>query len=52
MFSSKFSGQHAVQAALHPTEAQQTDIMFLRQLYYDIGGSLARERKQLISHVC
>ncbi len=51
MYSSNFSGQHAVQAALHPTEAQQTDIMFLRQVYYGSVGNLAHERKQLLQQL-
>lgn len=51
MYSSNFPGQHAEQAALHPTEAQQTDVMFLRQLYYGSVGSLAHEHKQLLQQL-
>ncbi|KAA6420731.1 MAG: hypothetical protein FRX49_09308 [Trebouxia sp. A1-2] len=45
------SFRNTEQAALHPTEAQQTDVMFLRQLYYGSVGSLAHEHKQLLQQL-
>ncbi|KAL0018369.1 hypothetical protein WJX77_003606 [Trebouxia sp. C0004] len=35
-------------AALKLTEAQQVDVMYLRQLFYARLGSLSRERKELV----
>ncbi len=37
-----------LQAALKLTEAQQVDVMYLRQLFYARLGSLSRERKEAL----
>ena len=40
-----------LQTRLHLTEAQRTDLMHLRRLFYAKMGALKRERKQLLRQV-
>jgi len=40
-----------LQTRLHLTEAQRTDLMHLRRLFYAKMGALKRERKQLLQQV-